>query len=471
MKTRYKYYKNIFQFCFLFCCIVILNLTSCTKEWLDKKPDIKTTIPASLQDCQALLDYNTLFNGDSPGLGEIASDGHFVIESRILTMADNSRNAYTWSNELPYRNVSDWISQPNLGSYTRIFTCNLILETLEKITLNNLNQSLWNNIKGQALFQRARSFYELAQLYAPPYQLNSENNSLCIPLRLTSDINILSVRSTVKETYELVINDLKLAQELLPITPSYKTRASKPGAFALLARVYLSMEDYTNAGICANGALEINSVLLDYNTLIISDPFPVKQLNTEVIFHSSLVNYGENGTGLRIDPQLISLYQSNDLRIPVFFSLSAGQYSFKGSYTGSRQCFNGLANDEMYLIRAESRARAGSFNEAMADVNTLLKNRWKKVGGISTYVDQSATNQSQALEIVLQERKKELLLRGLRWSDMRRLNKDPRFAVSLSRTVQGKIYTLEPNSFRYVFPLPIDVIEMSNMSQNPGWNN
>lgn len=452
----------------LLCIGMVFNI-SCTKEWLDKKPDLKTTVPESLQDCQVLLDNNALFNGDSPALGEIASDGHFVVESRVTTMTDIPRNAYTWSNEMPYRDVPDWNSLNNLGPYSRIFTCNLILETLSKISINSSTQVMWNDIKGQALFQRARTFYELAQLFAPPYEVGKINDGLSIPLRLETDVNLKSIRSTVKQTYDLIVSDLNTAETLLPINPVYKTRGSKAAVYALLARIFLSMEDYTNSGIYADKVLSVNGTLLDYNKLNAAESFPLKQLNDEVIFHSTLTNWSENTSGARVDQDLISLYNANDLRNSVFFTNSAGQFTFKGFYNGARLCFNGLANDEMYLIRAECNARSGKIADAMNDVNTLLKNRFKKVSGISTYVDQIGINKDQVLDQVIKERKKELLFRGLRWSDLRRLNRDSKYAVSLSRIVLGKTYTLEPNSYKYTFPIPNDVIELSGMAQSPGW--
>ena len=140
-------------------------------------------------------------------------------------------------------------------------------------------------------------------------------------------------------------------------------------------------------------------------------------------------------------------------------------YRFTGNYEGSflsSDFFNGLAVDELYLIRAECYARTNKPTEAMADLNTLLATRW--VTG--TYVNMVASNAEDALIKVLTERRKELVMRGQRWTDLRRLNKDTRFAKTLRR-VLDKNYDLPPNDSRYVLLIPDEVIKGAGIEQNP----
>jgi tetratricopeptide (TPR) repeat protein len=462
IKTKYKA---------LYICLLAVSISlsqlSCTKSWLDKKPDISTTIPATLKDCQALLDANDFFNTGSPGLSEVASDGHYINSTSIPLLQEEVKSAYTWTNNT--NESFDWNATDDHGPYGKIFTCNLILETLNKIPENIENKVEFDNVKGQALFLRGKIYYELSQTFAAPYQSGGSNDGLGLPLRLETDINIPSVRSNIKETYYQIIKDLSESRDLLPIKALYKTRASKVAAFAMLARVYLSMENYSQAGENANEALKINPTLMDYSKLNPSASFPISLFNDEVIFHSTLTAITANTSQARIDPDLKAMYHPDDLRNSIFFTASSGQFVFKGYYYGGRLCFNGMATDELYLIRAESYARAGKLTEAMVDVNFLLKNRWKKVSGVSTYIDQIVANSDQALTIVLNERKKELLLRGLRWSDLRRLNRDSRFAITVTRVVDGKTYSIEPNSYKYTFAIPRNVIQKTGMPQNAGW--
>ena len=133
----------------------------------------------------------------------------------------------------------------------------------------------------------------------------------------------------------------------------------------------------------------------------------------------------------------------------------------KGSYAGNFFPFGGLATDELYLIRAECAARAGDSNSAMADINTLLSARWRR-GAFPGYTVGSA---QEALDTVLLERRKELAFRGLRWTDLRRMNAEGA-NITLTRNLNGTLYTLAPNSPLYVLPIPPDVISLSAIAQN-----
>src|SRR5699024_1246882 len=115
-----------------------------------------------------------------------------------------------------------------------------------------------------------------------------------------------------------------------------------------------------------------------------------------------------------------------------------------------------------YLIRAECYARQGNATQAMNDLYTLLVTRWKT----GTYVPFTASGAKEALHIILGERRKELLFRGLRWMDIKRLNREGAHIV-LKRIINGKVFTLPPNDNRYALPIPEDIISLTGMKQNP----
>lgn len=349
---------------------------------------------------------------------------------------------------------------------------NIVLDALGKITPNNNTQRSYDSIKGSALFYRSFAFYVMSQLFCKPYSASTASTDLGIPIRLSSDVNIPSVRSTVKETYDQILNDLQMAVGLLPQTPLYTTRPSSVAALALLSKVYLSMEDYQQAGHYADLTLQKKTTLLDFKSNIITPTstfrFPVFNIgNPEIIFYASTASRGTlapraAGVGTT-DANLYASYLNNDLRKTIFYQdYGGGRVKFQGTYTGIDLNFAGIATNEIYLIRAECYARAGNTTLAMADLNTLLKQRFT-----NPYTDLIATDADDALVKILQERRKELPYTGqLRWEDLRRLNKDPRFAKTLQRTYNGVTYSLPPNDNRYVFPIPDLEIQMYGMPQN-----
>jgi hypothetical protein len=138
---------------------------------------------------------------------------------------------------------------------------------------------------------------------------------------------------------------------------------------------------------------------------------------------------------------------------------------FKGSYNSSLSLGNfiGLSTSEVYLVRAESLARLGDKDAAMQNLNTLLRKRYKT----GTFTDLTAATATQALDIILTERRKEMVLRGMRWADLKRLNKEPARAVAIKRDLTGQIYTLSPNDLKYAFLVPTEVIQLSDLQQNP----
>lgn len=446
-----------------------LILASC-KKYLDVPPTTSQRFAETAEDCQLLLDNYGLMNTGYPSDGELSADDYYLPSSSYTSLVNSEdRDLYIWSAGARRPKAGAQWQNP----YQVVFQSNLVLETVQKLQGGSTDPGTLNNLKGAALFFRAYAFWNVAQLYAKPYSAASADQDMGIPLRMTTDIVEVSVRGTVRQTYDRIIQDLKDAVNLLPSTSSIATRPNKAAAYAMLARTYLSMEDYTDALNSATSALQLDNQLMDYNTIPAYSNTPFSpRFNKEVIFHS-IISGGNtlvpNINTARIDSNLVASYDPNDLRGTLFFKLIGigPTYRFTGSYEGaflSSNFFNGLAVDELYLTRAECYARTNKPNEAMTDLNTLLITRWKT----NTYVNMTAVNAQDALSKILKERRKELVMRAQRWTDLRRLNKDPNFSMPLKRILPGiGSYQLAPNDLRYVLLIPDEVITNAGISQNP----
>jgi len=441
---------------------VLLLVTSC-KKYLDKKPDQSLAIPSKLSDLQAILDDQK--GNFSPGYLELITDNYYVT-SAIWNASGNidQRLNYVWDKSASI-SVDQYVW---MNPYSTIYEANFVLDLLPEMDIKPSEVAVSNSIQGAALFYRSFQFYQLAQLFCKPYSGTAETDQ-GIVLKLSSKVTDRYVRSTVQQTYDQIIADLSNALPLLPVTSSYKTQPNKAAAYSMLTRVYLSMRDYSRAVLYADSALKLVNTLLDYNSLVpAGNPaLPVNYLNNpEVIFSSlggaDLLNPGQPV----IDSNLYQSYNSNDLRKIVFFgSYGNNTYYWKGSYFSTAQYFSifgGLTTDELYLIRAESNARTGNVSAAMADLNTLLRKRWKT----GTFTDMTAVDGNDAINKILIERRKELLFRGLRWSDLRRLNLDGA-GLTLKRIINNTEYTLPPNDLRWVLPIPDIEINRSGIQQNP----
>lgn len=437
----------------------------CNKDaFLDKKPSTSLVVPTNLSDLRGLLDNTTTFIW-SPGIGEMSSDNYYMTATNWQAQTEVMRNAYTWQKDImgSTRSLMDW-SQPS----TQVLYANIVLEQLDKLNPAPSELPEWQDIKGSALFQRAYAFYKLASIFANAFDSSTAGTDLGIPLKLNSDIHSVVQRSTLKESYDRILSDLGLAMPLLsdnvPLTA--RNRPSKPAAYALLSRIRLSMRSYDASLKYADSCLTLYNKLINYNTVSTTASTPFDKANDENIFYSSLANYpilGSSSTIAYIDTLLYQSYAANDLRKVIYFrTISGMNMGMKTGYTATTYGNGGLCVDEIYLNRAEALARAGNITAAMNDLNTLLSKRWKT----GTYVNMTATSVADALHKIQTERRKELVWRGLRWTDIKRYNKEGA-DISLIRILNGTTYTITPNSNLFLLPIPADEIDESGIIQNP----
>lgn len=450
-------------------CITISGLLICScNKFLDKKSNNILIVPSDINDGQELLDDETVMNlQTTPSYGETSATDYFLLPSTLNTSTQIALNWYLW---VPYDyNTGDW---PNI--YTPIYNANLSLELTDKTARTPGNSTAWDNVKGSALFYRAYYFSWLAWTYAKAYDSSTATSDLGIMMRLVSDFNVASYRVSVSDSYKQIISDATEAAALLPNIPANVMRPSKAAAYGLLARVYLSMRNYGSALLYADSALQLKNNLMDFNGSegingSVTGNVPFTKFNKEIIFYSEMSTGFTNlqsPSRAKIDTLLYASYDLNDLRKQAYFKPNTGYYQFKGSYANSNTTpntlFTGIAVDEIYLIRAECYARDGETERALDDLNTLLKSRWKS----GAFVPVAINGVSDLTDTILAERRKELLMRGLRWMDIKRLNKEGR-NITLSRQVNSRTYQLQPNSDYYALPLPNDIINLSGVRQNP----
>lgn len=444
---------------------ILLVFSACKKDFLEAKADKALLVPKTLSDFQALLDNNDQMN-KAPYLPAIGTDDLFTSDAGFLGASITVKNTYTWAQDV-YEGAtqSDW-----RYPYQQVFYANVVLDGLEE--MSEKNTPAYDNVRGSAHFFRGLAFFNLVQEFAKVYQQGSAQQDLGIPIPLSSDVNEQYSRGTLQQSYDQIIADLDLAAAILPEKAVTVYRPNQGAAYALLARVYLSMGNYAQAQKMADQCLKLNNQFLDYNLLTLnastsSVPFPKlfpANLNPEVLFATSMVSQTFiNSASTMVNSELFQQYEPNDLRKSAFFyDRGNGVITFKGRYSASTLPFAGLAIDEVLLTRAECRARLGDFDGALQDLNKLLVNRYKK----GSFVEFIAGKQTDVLALVLLERRKQLLFRGTRWMDLKRLNLDVNTSFTLQRTVNGKSYTLSPGSKRYVLPIPDEEINISKIEQN-----
>jgi len=439
-------------------CFTIIAITGCHK-YLDAKSDKSLVTPSTLPDLQSILDYYLKINQMDPGAGLLSSDDYYLTQADFDGIGSNyGQNTYKWNEkDLFSSGTNDWSR-----TYDNVYRANVVLDNISSIERNTQNASDWDNVQGQALFLRAKAFFQAVVIWSKNYDSTTSQNDLGIPLRLNSDFNEVSRRATVEDSYQRILKDCKAAVSLLPELPLHPLRGSRAAAYGLLAKVYLSMGEFDSCFRYANACLNIKSTILDYNGISTSASYPMEKYNDEIIY-ASQISTAFSATNKQVDSFLYSTYDDNDLRKTLFYrSKGNGSYSFKGNYTKSISAFSGIATDEIYLMRAECNARLDRRVKSLEDLNLLLSKRWKT----GTFVPYTNLSKDSLLSLILLERRKELVFRDSRWMDLKRLNQEGKNIV-LKRIVDGIYYSLPPNDPRYALAIPEDVISLSGMQQNP----
>lgn len=459
-----KIYSKIMPLCFLVGAYALLNSCNKKDDFLNAKPDQSLIVASSLNDFKAILLNEDLFNVNDPAMGTV-SDGDLYVTSTVWTnsvLTAVERNTYIWAKDIYQGSTA--VNQDWNVMYQQIYSTNTVLEGLAKMDVNASNQVLYNQVNGTALFFRSAAFYNLVQTFALPYDPATAVTDPGIPLKTTTSLAEVVKRAPVKDCYAQIINDLQTAAITLPDNASEHTTPTKTAANAMLSRVCLAIGDYTNALKYANAALSVKSTLVDFNMLTPGSSSLSSDFLAEDILHLTMRNTDvfNRRKGI-VDSTLYRSYSNNDLRKTDYFITVSGAIRFRGSYDQYGSKFSGLATDELYLNRAECYARTGNTQQALNDLNTLLIKRWKT----GTFSAIAAANADSALSVILTERRKELLLRGIRWTDLRRLNKDDRFKVTLTRIINNGIYILPPNDTRYALPIPLSEVNVSGITQNP----
>lgn len=383
--------------------------------------------------------YSELLAAD----GEISWVGTYNQPDEIFAKSILTNNSYvrdTWSE-----------------AYRAINICNNIL-----VSLDIVNASDRDRVKGEALFIRGLMYFELVKLYAKPYSAGSVTTNLGVQIVTTPTVNgsvtaaNLVPRSTVKQTYDQVIADLTAAKPLL--SDDYGVYVGKYAASAVLSRVYLQMEDYAKARDEANEVIENSGASLEEtyakafnNTSPSSEDIfvlPVTAQDGDNDMHTfwSIADYGARDGDVEINQDHLNLYESTDARLAQFFDYGGGYY-YSGKWLLQYKNIPLIRLAEMYLTRAEANFRLGT-NTGDTPAADMLAIR-DRAGLAATTV---------TLSNILLERKLELAHEGQAIHDVKRLRK----------TVDGFAY----NADELVFPIPIreiNAVGASILIQNPGY--
>jgi RagB/SusD domain-containing protein len=424
-------------------------LTACDK-YLDVTPKGYTTL-------STITNYDQWLN-DSDQLGATAT-------SELNKLADNVDNvniklpatsaldrAYLWEEQLN----TDVKNAPAFWAahYANINKYNTVLIGVDAATGGTEAQK--KALKAEALLGRAFEYLYLVNLYGKPYDSATAAQDLGVPFVTSNDVaQQVPDRSTVQQIYDQIIRDIDAALPDLPKDNSKsRMRGSVAAAYSVLARVYLYMGNYVEAGKNATLALQMpNLSMMDYRDAI---PSSVSSLSIrpDAIYARRLMAYEV------VDSSFVKAFNPADSRLKTFYFRPAdmrGQTLFMPMITGAYALGStntGTSMSEMKLIVAEAAARVGDVATALEQINDIRTVRF----AIDDYQPLASTDKDEVLQWVLRERRFELPYNGLRWFDMRRLDKEGGMSEVKRYDATGKVIaTLSQHARAYTLQIPLAV--------------
>lgn len=444
---------------------LVFSLVAAAFTGCKKYVDIKTQgnlVPNQTINYRYLLNYTPNFEVTA-NLSDFASaDININDAAQVSSLTGGVSysyfvNSYAWQSTIyPLgTNVEQDLNWNAL--YAKILVCNTIINELPASDGTEQDKAA---LTAEALVHRADAYMALVNTYAKPYNVATAGTDLGVPLLTVQTVSQKLNRASVQAIYNQIIADLTQAIPSLPVTQAYNTLPSKVSGYAELARCYLYLGDYVNAGKYADEALALRSTLNDLSLLTTTTApttYPKRGVDPEILLSKTSSGNSLNfaPTVLKLSDEFLSLLGTKDQRYTLFtvpaarFSTTyTGRYFYKELVTGEVRN-QGPSVPEMMLIRAEAFARAGDATNAMLWVNRLRIKRFLA----ADYVALTAADANDALVKVIDERRREFFGTGLRWWDMRRLKNEALFQRTYTRVFNGVTTTLDPNSNRYVFPI------------------
>jgi len=482
-----------------------LFFASCD-SFLDEKPSASTDTPISTAE-QLLSLYDYAGNVEEQDVTGVYTTDDYEVPVEMYQASPSMFSQvhmgfYALQTEAMASSTSNSLWG---GEYSKIFIANTIIFNIDEVSGTDAekNEALCN-----AYFMRAWSLFKMATEYCLPYT-EANKNTLGLSLRLGVAFTENIGRSSLEETFNQIFADIQKADELcvaekVPTNKAWRT--SKAAINGLLARIYMYMNDYDKALEYTNKSLALANGLYDFNTLGYTsslsregtDGWEAQTLeNCETVGWSNYRAFSWTEwvyvRRLYLDSQwycpsreLVALYdQQNDRRFTLFYGAHGAYVKFTVPYDwycyrifdDGRYIFSGITTAELLLNKAECMARTGDWQSALSVLTPLREARYNT--GTATAL--TASNQNDALKVILEERRREMPFSS-RLMDIKRfaVNDNPNDDVTITRNFyevttsivdDSKPISISVKGDSKVLAIPIPKLEIQNsqgaIEQNP----
>lgn len=473
---------------------ILFLLPSCDK-FTDITPKGKNLL-ANVSDLETILNFNFSQNG-SVQVGSAAArttaEDAFLFDDVNLLIDDL----------YPYlQNVNTLISAPTKSLDFALMTSN---ESVDRKVLsatdikysklyfiiNNVANAVIANAdnangdkakasqyKAEAYIIRAYCHYLLVNLYAKAYQPATAATDGGIPY--VKEDNLISEanrKSSVKEVYDNILSDIDAAFQLNSL-PRVNINAMRVGlgfAYAVKAKVLISMGKYSDALSAANASLEINSFIEDHRNYVPVGSTPFARAAAaagENLFYAAGTSSGPSFRAMSLEIANNYYEAGNIIKnyIKPYYVAGDALSGVTGTLTwfsfGYAVNSGGLTSIDSYLTKAECLIRSGSQQNIPAGMDIINQIRQRR-NHVSGFTPLSATTETQAMAHLKKLSRIEFLYTVKNFLNIKRWNTEDAYKETISRTINGITYQLRPESPLWIFPFPQNATAYNpNLTQN-----
>lgn len=454
--------------------LLLLFVSSCDKA-LEEEPQNKLK-PQTISDYVELLNYGYPTTKD---YGTIVALDYYVemmtddqdIRYLNVDRGEYPLHPYTFEDTHEHSSMFNGYDQAWKNLYKAIYYANVVVENVDEA---DGNAAAIAYTKGEAMVLRAFSYFKLVNLYAAPYNENTASSDLGVPLKLDPTVQSESyTRQSVQEIYDQINADLEMGIKLMTendqrITSKFKL--TPISANLLASRVALYQKRYLDVITYADRTIGLNNSLFDISNNTMEFAMTrwgygqgihyFNDVNDNVIFKygsNEMYYYVHIPGALAISDDLIDLYEPGDLRLYYFTYIkgSLGRVYFKFRPHPNRlgEPIRGFRVEEAFLNRAEAYAFLDQPSKALEDLNTIRKTKFDASYNVNPdyykYTTLTYDTKDKVIQVVRDERRRELFGEFHRWYDLRRYG-----MPEINHVYDNQTYTLTENDPRYILQIP-----------------
>lgn len=433
--------------------MMLTSATSCKKDFLEVNPKGKL-IAQTTNDYETSLISLAVLNMDSDAQLALGDDVA-SLEPYFSGSTPRMQRLFKWEDVIYQRDEDNFEMRVTMKN---IYLFNKVINEVMQSTGGTEAQK--KMVLAQAKVGRAWTYFLLINYFGKPYNSATAATDPGFPIIGKADVTENNfIRASVQEVYDFILSDLNSALADLPAQLTHRIRVSRSAGEGILGKVLLFMRrfdealpHFNNAFTFMNNAA-INVGLYDYNVTfapggsflpigLLGPNFPLSpSFEENILAKQNGTTWAFISNEIVTTPETYNLYDPGDLRLKCFSSTAYPGGAFPAGLlrrTGPLNKQIGFTVPDLYLLRAEARARENDLAGAKTDVEFLRSKRMPSNVAVPPAI---ATDKNALIKFILDERIREFALQGYRWFDMRRLSVDPDFSNTIGTT--HKVYNAQ----------------------------